>query len=283
MRVLIVGCGYVGLPLGGMLAKRGHEVHGLRRTDNVREAMNEAGIQPHIIDITKRGQLDALPGPFDWIVSTVSSGRGSVQEFRKVFVDGTRNLLEWLAGSPPHKFLFTSSTSVYGQTDGSWVDEDSPAEPTSETGQILLEAESLVRSEGGIVLRLSGIYGPERGHLYRQYLKGEATMIGDPGRWLNMIHRDDVAGGILAAMENAAPGSVLNITDNEPVTQLDFCRWLADHLGRPMPPKATASGKRGSTNKRVANRRAMEELSWSPQHPSWREGYTALMRAEGVD
>ena len=73
MRVLIVGCGYVGLPLGGMLAKRGHEVHGLRRTDNVREAMNEAGIQPHIIDITKRGQLDALPGPFDWIISHIAA------------------------------------------------------------------------------------------------------------------------------------------------------------------------------------------------------------------
>jgi len=284
MRVLIVGCGYVGLPLGGALAGLGHEVHGLRRSANTHAAMEEAGIVPHAIDIIRREQLDNLPEPFDWIINTISSGRGGEEAFHGVYVEGTQNLIDWFAGSPPQKYLFTSSTGVYGQTDGSWVDEDICAEPSGNTGRILLEAEALVLSIDGIILRLSGIYGPNRGHLYRQFLKGEAVMTGNPNRWMNMIHLDDVIGCILAAMETAGPGTVLNATDNEPVTQQDFFQWLADQLDRPLPSRKpdVTPHKRAQTNKRVSNSRAHEMLSWTPKHPTWREGYAKLMESEGV-
>jgi len=284
MRVLIVGCGYVGLPLGGALVGLGHEVHGLRRSTNTHAAMEKAGIIPHAIDITRREQLDNLPGPFDWIINTVSSGHGGTEAYHGIFVVGTQNLIDWFADSPPPKYLFTSSTGVYGQTDGSWVDEDSLTEPSGETGQTLLEAESLALSIGGIVLRVSGIYGPDRGHLYRQFLKGEAVITGNPNRWMNMVHRDDVIGYILAAMETADPGTVLNATDNEPVTQQDFSQWLADQLDRPLPPQKpdVISHKRAQTNKRVANSYAREILSWTPKYPTWREGYAKLMESEGV-
>ena len=284
MRVLIVGCGYVGLPLGGALAGLGHEVHGVRRRTNTHAAMEDAGIMPHAIDIIRREQLDNLPGPFEWIINTVSSGRGGEEAFHGIYVLGTQNLIDWFVDSPPQKYLFTSSTGVYGQTDGSWVDEDSPIEPSGETGQTLLEAESLALSIGGIVLRLSGIYGPERGHLYRQFLKSEAVMTGNPNRWMNMIHRDDVIGCILAAMETAEPGTVLNATDNEPVTQKEFFQWLADQLDRPLPPQKpdVTPLKRAQTNKRVANSRAREILSWTPKYLTWREGYAKLMESEGV-
>ncbi len=284
MRVLIVGCGYVGLPLGGALVGLGHEVHGLRRSTNTHAAMEDAGIMPHAIDIIRREQLDNLPGPFDWIINTVSSGHGGTEAYHGIFVVGTQNLIDWFADSPPPKYLFTSSTGVYGQTDGSWVDEDSLTEPSGETGQTLLEAESLALSIGGIVLRVSGIYGPDRGHLYRQFLKGEAVITGNPNRWMNMIHRDDVVGCILAAMETVDPGTVLNATDNEPVTQQDLFQWLADQLDRPLPPQKpdVAPNKRAQTNKRVANSRAREILSWTPKDPTWREGYAKLMESEGV-
>ena len=284
MRVSIVGCGYVGLPLGGALAGLGHEVHGVRRRTNTHAAMEDAGIMPHAIDIIRREQLDNLPGPFEWIINTVSSGRGGEEAFHGIYVLGTQNLIDWFADSPPPKYLFTSSTGVYGQTDGSWVDEDSLTEPSGETGQTLLEAESLALSIGGIVLRVSGIYGPDRGHLYRQFLKGEAVITGNPNRWMNMVHRDDVIGYILAAMETADPGTVLNATDNEPVTQQDFSQWLADQLDRPLPPQKpdVISHKRAQTNKRVANSYAREILSWTPKYPTWREGYAKLMESEGV-
>ena len=100
--------------------------------------MEEAGIIPHAVDIMRRAQLDDLPGPFEWIINTVSSGRDGEEAFHGIYVLGTQNLIDWFTSSPPQKYLFTSSTGVYGQTDGSWVDEDSLTEPPGETGQLLL-------------------------------------------------------------------------------------------------------------------------------------------------
>src|SRR5436305_2007790 len=115
MRVLIVGCGYVGLPLGAELAKQGHEVFGLRRTTAAAAEMRAAGIKPLSADITILPELQQLPGPFDWVVNTVSSTRGGVEEYRQVYLQGMRNLIAWLTPAPPKKFIFTSITSVYGQ------------------------------------------------------------------------------------------------------------------------------------------------------------------------
>src|SRR5262245_25539169 len=118
MRVLIVGCGYVGLPLGAELVRHGHEVFGLRRSNGGEAELLAAGLKPVIADITRPEDLAQLPGPFDWVVNTVSSTKGGVDEYRQVYLEGTRHLLEWLATSPPKKYVYTSSTSVYGQTDG---------------------------------------------------------------------------------------------------------------------------------------------------------------------
>src|SRR5262249_7296633 len=114
MRVLIVGCGYVGLPLGAELIKQGHEVYGVRRSAHAEAALTAAGIKPLVADITRRDDLARLPGPFDAVVNCVSSNRGGLPEYRQVFLDGTRHLIDWLAPMPPTKFIYTSSTSVYG-------------------------------------------------------------------------------------------------------------------------------------------------------------------------
>src|ERR1700756_5487024 len=126
MRVLIVGCGYVGVPLGAELARQGHDVFGVRRGPDGEAALQAAGIRPLIADITKLEDLAKLPCPFDWVVNCVSSSRGGVEEYRQIYLQGTRNLIQWLAAVPPRKFVYTSSTSVYGQTDGSPVKENSP-------------------------------------------------------------------------------------------------------------------------------------------------------------
>jgi nucleoside-diphosphate-sugar epimerase len=94
MRVLIVGCGYVGLPLGIELVRLGHEVFGLRRSADHQEELRRHGIQPLVADITRSSDLSALPGKFDWVVNLVSSTRGGVEEYRSVYYDGTRNLME---------------------------------------------------------------------------------------------------------------------------------------------------------------------------------------------
>ena len=269
MRVLIVGCGYVGLPLGAELVRQGHEVFGARRSAGAATEMKTVGIQPLIADITKSDALAKLTGPFDWVVNTASSTRGGVEEYRQVYLNGTRNLIEWLAASQPKKFVYTSSTSVYGQTDGSLVKETSPTEPASETSRVLVETERHLlaaaseRKFPAVILRVAGIYGPDRG-------KGE--------RIINMIHRDDLVGIVIAALKNGRPGEVYNAVDDEPVAQIHFFRWLSETLGKWMPlsaPDETADRKRGLTNKKVSNRRLKMELGYAFKYPTFRQGYTA--------
>src|SRR6266511_348334 len=141
MRVLIAGCGYVGVPLGAELARQGHEVFGVRRSAEAAAELTAAGIRLCVADITKPEDLAKLPGPFDWIVDCVSSSKGGVEEYRQVYLQGSHNLIEWLSTSPPKKFVYTSSTSVYGQRDGSLVKETSPTAPASETSKVLIETE----------------------------------------------------------------------------------------------------------------------------------------------
>jgi nucleoside-diphosphate-sugar epimerase len=290
MRVLIVGCGYVGLPLGAELVRRGHEVFGMRRTDGGNADLQAAGIKPVVADVTQPAGLAQLPGPFDWVVNCVSSSRGA-QDYREVYLQGTRNLLEWLAPAPPKKFVYTSSTSVYGQTDGSSVKESSPTEPASETAQILVATENLlldaVRAKNfpAVILRVAGIYGPGRGHLFQQYLRNEAKIPGRGERFINMIHLDDVVGSITAALQSGRAGDIYNAVDDESIAQIHFFRWLSETLGKEMPPFATeaenAERKRGLTNKKVQNRRLKMELGYQFKFPNFRLGYTAeILRLE---
>ena len=285
MRVLIIGCGYVGLQLGAELARLGHEVFGLTRSGASHAVLEERGIRPLSGDITRRADLDALPSPFDWVVNTVASNRGGPEEYRLTYLEGMRHILHWLEGAPPKKFVYTSSTSVYAQTDGSLVKESSPAEPKNELGQVLLAAEQLLleaartKSFPAVILRVAGIYGPGRGQLFLQYLKDEARIPGHGERLVNMIHRDDLASCILAALKSGRPGEIYNATDDEPVPQIHFFRWLSETLGKNMPPfvreDQTAPRKRPITHKKVSNRKLRMELGCALRYPTFRQGYTA--------
>ena len=285
MRVLIVGCGYVGLPLGKELVRRGHDVFGLRRSALAAAEMQAAGIRPLLADVTQPESLAKLPRDFDWVVNCTASGGGGAADYQKIYLEGNRNLIAWLAGSPLKKFLYTSSTSVYAQNDGSVVTENSPAEPDVATAQVLVETEKLLltavaaRKFPTVILRVAGIYGPARGHAFKQFLRGEARIEGDGARWLNMIHRDDVIGAIIAALERGRPGEIYNAMDNEPVSQLNFFKWLAAELQQPLPPRAVADAeatrKRGVTNKRVSNAKLQAELKYQFQFPDFRAGYAA--------
>ena len=285
MRVLIVGCGYVGLPLGKELVRRGHDVFGLRRSALAAAEMQAAGIRPLLADVTQPESLAKLPRDFDWVVNCTASGGGGAADYQKIYLEGNRNLIAWLAGSPLKKFLYTSSTSVYAQNDGSVVTENSPAEPDVATAQVLVETEKLLLTAVAaskfptVILRVAGIYGPARGHAFKQFLRGAARIEGDGARWLNMIHRDDVIGAIIAALERGRPGEIYNAMDNEPVSQLNFFKWLAAELQQPLPPRAVvdaeATRKRGVTNKRVSNAKLQAELKYQFQFPDFRAGYAA--------
>lgn len=288
MRVLIVGCGYVGLPLGAELLRQGHEVFGIRRSADGMELVKAAGIQPIIADISKPADLASLPGPIDWVVHCAATGGGTVEDYRAVYVEGLKNLVAALAGKGVKKLVYTSSTGVYGQTDGSVVKETSPAEPQAATARVLVEAEQILTAAArdqklpGVILRVAGIYGPGRGHYFKQYLKNEARIVGKGERILNMIHRDDLVGVILAALRSGRAGEIYNAVDDEPVAEIHFFRWLSETLGKWLPPFATpeetAARTRGSTNKKVQNRRLKIELGYGFRFPTFRQGYTEEIR-----
>ncbi|MGH7975927.1 MAG: SDR family oxidoreductase [Limisphaerales bacterium] len=290
MKCLIIGCGYVGLSLGAELARLRHEVFGLRRNVLAENELKTAGIQPLFADITRPEELEKLPRDFDWIVNCVAAG-GDAENYRRIYLEGAKNLIEWLASNPPKKFLYTGSTSVYGQNDGSAVKESSPAEPVSETSKILVETEKVLLAAfqrekfPAVILRVAGIYGPDRGHAFRQFLKNEARIEGDGSRFLNMIHRDDLVGCIIAALKNGRAGEIYNATDDEPVSQKNFFEWLAAAVGKYPPESAPENSaenrKRGATNKRVSNRKLKMELGYQFKHPNFRKGYSAeLLRLD---
>jgi nucleoside-diphosphate-sugar epimerase len=293
MKILVVGCGYIGWPLAVNLARAGHEVHGMRRSFPPAIEADPPGLVRLQADITRPATLEHLPAGYDWVVLCAASGGGGPEAYRSLYVEGTRNVMDWLAGGPPRKLVYTSSTSVYGQDDGSVVDEASPTHPPTETGQLLVQAERqlLAAARAGevpaVVLRLAGIYGPGRGYWFRRFLAGEALIEGRGQRYLNMIHRDDVIGAVIAALERAGAGEIFNVVDNEPVSQVELFKWLARRLDRPMPPSieedAAVVRKRGSSNKRVSNRKLATQLGYQLKYPTFREGYEAETPTDFTD
>ncbi|HEY9171835.1 MAG TPA: SDR family oxidoreductase [Verrucomicrobiae bacterium] len=292
MRVLIIGCGYVGLAVGAELARRGHVVFGVRRNPATGSELLSAGIQPLFADITNPTSLAKLPRDCDWVVNCAGSGSSDVADYRRLYLEGTRNLIAWLAAAPPARYLYTSSTSVYGQDDGSLVNESAPTAPDTDTGRVLVETEQTLldtaRTNGfpGIVLRVAGIYGPGRGYYLREFLRGQARLEGAGRRFVNMIHRDDVVSAILAALERGRPGQAYNVCDDEPATLVTVYTWLAETLKLPLP-RATPEDpysmrRRGATNKRVSNHRLRAELGCALKFPTFREGYTAELRRQGL-
>ncbi|HUD48613.1 MAG TPA: SDR family oxidoreductase [Candidatus Baltobacteraceae bacterium] len=288
MRVLIVGCGYVGLPLAAELARAGHEVFGVNRSPEKAAELRALGIEPLTADITKLAAPDGLPQRLDWVVNTVSSNKGGLEDYQRIFLEGTHHLVDWLVAMPLRKYVHAGSTSVYAQTDGSLVKETSPAQPTTEMGLVLAETEQALlrafrdRKFPSVLLRMAGIYGPGRGHLFLKYLKDEARIAGNGLRLLNMIHRDDVVGAIIAALKNGRPGEIYNVVDDEPVPQIHFFRWLSETLGKNMPPfsedESGAGRKRVLTHKKVSNRRLRMELGCPLRYPTFRQGYTAEIK-----
>jgi nucleoside-diphosphate-sugar epimerase len=230
------------------------------------------------VDISDRAAVTAAARSFDAVIHCASSGGGGAESYRQIYFEGARNLIAELR---PQIFLYTSSTSVYAQTGGEWVDEESAAEPGHETGRILRATEDLVRQQGGTVARLAGIYGPGRSALLRNLLSGEARIETGEPRYLNQVHRDDIATSLFQLVNTPNDSQIFNVTDDQPLTQRACYEWLAQKLQRPPPPTAAPGGerKRGASNKRVANQK-LRARGWRPHFPK-RDGAIGPARLVG--
>jgi len=267
-RILIAGCGYVGEATADLLHEQGWKVEGW--TASV-ESAGQLAAKPYAVravDITNPAAVSAVREEFDVVIQCASSGGGDAEEYRRIYLDGARNLLH---AFPSARLLFTSSTSVYAQQHGDIVDETSPANPAHEKGQILREAEELVLSHNGMVARLGGIYGPGRSFLLRKFLAGEAVLDNADDRFINQAHRDDIAAALFLLAERRAglERHIYNVVDDQPILARDAYQWLSAHLQRSLPTGKVAAGrKRGDSNKRVSNKK-LRALGWEPRYPNF--------------
>ena len=280
MKVLIAGCGDLGTALALELAAAGDEVIGLRR----RPETLPAPIAPFAADLADPRSLALLPS-VDAVVYAAAADSSSEEAYRRAYVDGVRHLLAapGLQQHPPRRFVFVSSTAVYAQDGGEWIDERSPAQATHFRARLLLEGEALARAIAApetttTVLRLAGIYGPGRTRLIELVRSGRATYPPGPPRYANRIHRDDAAGALEHLLRLPAPAALYLGVDDAPVDLAAVFRFLAGALGAapPVMAEATGGGSAERTSKRCSNA-LLRAAGYDFRFPTYREGYGALL------
>jgi nucleoside-diphosphate-sugar epimerase len=278
--VLIIGCGFLGEAAAELFSTRGKRVLGLVRGADSMASLAGRSFETAACDVTDPSSVEALSPRLRNVpiaIYAVSSGKGGAETYAAVYREGLRRVINaW----NPGRMIFVGSTSVYGQTDGSWVTETSPTLPDRETGRILLEAEQIALDAGGSVARLSGIYGPGRSVLLKKFLSGEALLEEGGRRWINQIHRDDAAAALARLADLDVAVGLYNVTDDTPATQSEVYGWIAGFLGKPLPPEGSAdlNRKRGWTSKRISNA-LMRTTGWAPAYPSYRDALPRLLSA----
>lgn len=275
---LVVGCGYLGLRVAQTWRANGRRVAALTRGRAADLAA--VGLEPVVGDVTDPASLSALPAA-GTLLYAVGLDRRAGRSMREVYVGGLANVLNQLAvaGRWPERFVYVGSTSVYGQTDGSWVDEASPTEPCEESGRVVLEAERVLwqKLPTAIVLRFAGIYGPGRVLRPQALLAGE-PLVGDAEKFLNLIHVEDGVRAVLAAEERGRAGATYLVADDTPVRRREFYARSAELLGGPparFEPHPPGTATSAEANRRVSNRLIRAELGFEPLLPSYSDGLPA--------
>ncbi len=303
--MIILGCGYIGTALAKAALAVGENVGVLTRSEGRAADLRAMGFGEVVAaDIVSDNWHAAFNPAGEAVVFCVAPSKAGEDGYQHSFIEGAKSIVRWLDQSaasgrvPARELVFTSSTSVYPQTDGSWVDEATlvDAARLGAAGRVLREAEEILLTLSPRlvrrvwVLRLAGLYGPQRHYLLDALRGGETTFPGDGANWVNLLHRDDAVGAMQACL--AAPveitGGIFNVTDDEPVRKCDLLAWLAGRVGRdPAGLKFDAAGSARSIhrrnaagqtpNRRVANARIRQAIGWQCRAGSFREGYAKLL------
>ena len=276
--VLIVGCGDVGGRLATQLLDADWQVYGLRRSIE-RLPAGVIGVAGDLFSEQCPAQWPA--GQIDYVVYSAAATEHDEAGYQAAYVDGLKNTLAWLKqhGQQPKRLLFVSSSGVYAQKDGEWIDETSPALSTNYSGRIILNAERVALDSGiaASAVRLTGIYGPGREWLLGQVRKGYRVAV-EPPLYGNRIHADDAAGLLAFLLEADRQGKALDDcyigVDNAPAPLAEVVDWVRERLG--ITEWAAEASVRRAGSKRCSNARA-KALGWEPRYSSYREGYAAVL------
>jgi nucleoside-diphosphate-sugar epimerase len=276
--LMIAGCGDIGSRLARRLAASGWTLYGLRRD----VAQLPAEVRPVAGDLQQPACPQAWPqDELDYLLYCAAASQHDEAGYRAAYVDGLRHVLAWLAehGQRPRRLLFVSSSGVYAQADGQWIDEEAPAEAASYSGRVMREAERLALTSAvpATLVRLTGIYGPGRQWLLNQVRQGY-RVASEPPLYTNRIHAEDAAGLLAFLLQADARGVPLADcylgVDDAPAPLHEVVGWLREQLG--VTHWAEENSVRRAGSKRCSNARA-RALGWAPQYPSYREGYAELL------
>ena len=291
----IFGCGYVGSALARLAINDGMCVAALTRNQDTANGLRELGVSPVIeAELDSSTWHDKLNPRQDFVLNCVSSGGGGLAAYHKSYFQGQSSILSWANEGSVGTLVFTSSTSVYPQSNGKWIDEAFTHEGTSNEGKVLLDAEQLLTTnakgiERYFILRLAGIYGPGRHHLLDQLRKGHIQVEDYVERHLNIIYRDDICSAIYACLfaPDEMKNQILNVADDNPERKKILLHWLEGKIG--MSPHTCqlmkAKQDQGEETKRrrvlpdrkISNKKIKSMLGWSPAYPSYKDGYQAIL------
>lgn len=283
MQALIVGCGYLGRRVAARWKAAGHEVSVLTRSPERAEAFRAEGYRPVVGDVIDPESL-TLPN-VDVLLYAVGFDRTAAADKRTVYVDGVSHVLSGRFGV--RRVIYISSSSVYGASDGRWVDEEAEESPVTESGRICLDAEAVVVREAErqgfehCILRLTGIYGPGRLLARASQLQAGDPLAGEPDAWLNLVHVDDAARAVEVISESELGRSLYLLSDDRPVRRREYYSRLAELVGAPEPtfsPETAARHGRG-LNKRCSNRRVVSDLALTLTYPDFEAGLPASLEA----
>ena len=284
--IQIAGAGYTGSRIAAYFRSKNQKIWALTRSGNRNSEFETLGITPVIADLTKPETLEKIPPAHFIVICPAPGEKKDETAYREIYLKGIGNYLAAIRKNPkPNLIVYLSSTGVYSDRKGEWVDETTPPEPDAEKGRILLEAEEQVLNSGfpAVVFRLAGIYGPGRNRLAhhpqrtekgtgRKPLPVPFSALDDTGdRWMNLIHVEDIVGAMPVIFNKGEAGKVYLGVDDEPVLESEFCKWLG-HFKMDSRFRGNDKTVKG---KRCLNQR-LKALGYSFKYPTFREGYAAI-------
>jgi nucleoside-diphosphate-sugar epimerase len=274
---LVLGCGYLGLRVARLWRSQGDSVYAVTRCQNNAQRMKQEGIIPVIADITEPDSVQGLPQA-DTILFAVGMDRKKYDSVHSVYVDGLKNVLSGIS-IVPSQLIYVSSTGVYGNFDGAWIDENSPTDPAREGGKACLAAEETLRKSRfaaqSCILRFAGIYGPQRVPTKALIQSEQWKKISSDG-FLNLIHVDDGANIIQKVADQAIVQETFNVSDGNPPKRKEYYQFIAEQLGlSEIPWEETNSvneNTRSGSNKRISNKKLVGQLGNLFQYENFRMG-----------
>lgn len=291
MAILIIGCGYRGKKLAQALRAQDQRVKGLTRSEAHAAEFKALGIEPVVGDVTQPDSLKNIGADVTAVYHLMGSMQGSDEQLQKLHVDGTRNIIAALRGAKLIRYIYESSTAVYGQTSGETVDESAPLEPSSKMGKLRVQAESILLHEHRetglplVILRPASLYRPE-GVINKKIRDGAYVLTTDPGKLMNHIYIEDYIAILAAALTRGKPGGAYNVVDDEPKPYAAYINRIADLMSAPhprvewQPPAGGCAELISASNKRVSNAKLKRDFALALKFPTYREGLAESARLD---